>query len=377
MSEIIICIDPGHGSAEYLGANYLPFIEKDMTLIVANALKQHLEKFDNVKVVMTRESDINVGLRERCDIAKSNNANYFFSIHFNSSANHDLYGSEVWLPVQSKYYNVMYPVANEISNSFQALGYFQRGIKTRAGSSGKDNYYAVIKHTSDYGIPACIIEHCHIDNLSDTKYLGADNINSYNMALMNFGIQDAEAIAKALHLKSTVLGEDYTSYKTANVKKSGLITQDYTAPEKCVVEVVNRNVQNSSITLKITAKDSNSWINYYRYSLDGGLTFSELLTWPKSNVNTSLDSTTVEVIAPNISNLNIIVLAYNAYDLYTQSNTVSVSESNLNVNQASIVENLNYGMLTKNNTVYNIDIFVSGAILIGLLVAILFKKIKK
>ena len=42
---IVIVIDPGHGG-ENLGAEYDGYTEKDMTLIVAKAMKKELEKYN-------------------------------------------------------------------------------------------------------------------------------------------------------------------------------------------------------------------------------------------------------------------------------------------------------------------------------------------
>ena len=69
---VIIVIDPGHGG-DNLGAEWNNVIEKDMTLFVAKCMRYELEKYDNVEVYLTRESDINLELNERADIAKKYN----------------------------------------------------------------------------------------------------------------------------------------------------------------------------------------------------------------------------------------------------------------------------------------------------------------
>ena len=40
---VVVVIDPGHGG-ENLGGEYEDYTEKDMTLIVANAMKEELEQ---------------------------------------------------------------------------------------------------------------------------------------------------------------------------------------------------------------------------------------------------------------------------------------------------------------------------------------------
>lgn len=326
MAEYVIVLDPGHGSDEYHGGEFGPYIEKDIDLMVAMVMKDRLEKYENVKVIMTRTTDVVVDLKDRCDIAKANKADYFISIHFNTSAEHNLYGSEVWLPVQSQYYNKIYPFANELMKGFDGMGLFNRGIKTRLSSNGKDNYYAVLKHSSNYGIPSCIIEHCHLDNANDTKLMPINDANAYSQALMNFGINDADALAKALHLKSTALGVDYTDYKVVKGNAKGtLVKPDETPAETNKIELIGKNSSNSTVTLKMTAKDSGSYILYYKYSTDGGMTYSDLIPWPRTNWNKSQDTFTTTIKVPNDRDLNIVTCVYNSYDKQTLSNVLNVS----------------------------------------------------
>lgn len=356
MKDIIIVLDPGHGSDEYKGCEYGQYIEKDVDLAVASVIQDYLNKFEGVKVYMTRSSDVNVGLKERYDIAKNLNADYFISVHFNASAQHDLYGSEVWLPAQLNYYTKMYPIANELIAGFEAMGYFDRGIKTRLNSAGTDNYYAVIKGATNYGIPSCIIEHCHLDNLNDTFILGAPGTTKYMDSLTAFGIQDGLSIAKALNLKSTELGLDFTNYKAQKINtnnitgkaktnkdinsylkanynsKLKMITPDKSAPEINTISVIGTDTVNSTLTVRINAKDKNSYITYYKYSLDGGNTYSPLFPWPRSNWYTSADSNDVVIPVPN-NDINLIVTVYNSFDVSKDSNMISLAS--LAVNEIS------------------------------------------
>ena len=53
---ITIAIDPGHGGSDS-GAVANGLKEKDLTLAVSLALKEELESYDGVRVVMTRTTD--------------------------------------------------------------------------------------------------------------------------------------------------------------------------------------------------------------------------------------------------------------------------------------------------------------------------------
>ena len=65
-NKIIVCIDAGHGGSDVGAINEdTNRYEKDDNLKVAKQVKEELQKQD-IKVVMTRNSDKKVDLRKRC-----------------------------------------------------------------------------------------------------------------------------------------------------------------------------------------------------------------------------------------------------------------------------------------------------------------------
>lgn len=81
----VIVIDPGHGGTD-IGAKGLSGIqEKVLALDMALRLKTLLQKNPEIKVVLTRISDVALPLRERAFIGNSNKADLFISLHGNSS----------------------------------------------------------------------------------------------------------------------------------------------------------------------------------------------------------------------------------------------------------------------------------------------------
>ena len=83
----VVAIDAGHGGHDH-GTRGRRAREKDVTLAVARLMASKIgERFgDSVRVVLTRDSDVFVGLRERADIANRAGADLFISIHVNSVA---------------------------------------------------------------------------------------------------------------------------------------------------------------------------------------------------------------------------------------------------------------------------------------------------
>jgi N-acetylmuramoyl-L-alanine amidase len=80
----VIAIDPGHGGVDHGTENHAHgSMEKTYTLDVSARLKRRLEE-QGYKVVMTRESDVDVPKQIRSEIANQAGADLLISIHFNS-----------------------------------------------------------------------------------------------------------------------------------------------------------------------------------------------------------------------------------------------------------------------------------------------------
>lgn len=81
--DLTVVLDPGHGGRDY-GAIGTLTNEKTINLDVALELRKLLNQHDGLKVVMTREDDRFIELRERAAIANRNHGDLFVSIHVNS-----------------------------------------------------------------------------------------------------------------------------------------------------------------------------------------------------------------------------------------------------------------------------------------------------
>jgi len=80
---LLVVIDPGHGGDKdgAIGPNQLK--EKDAALAISLALRTQLEARGHA-VVLTREADLSLGLRERIQLANEQRADLFVSVHLNS-----------------------------------------------------------------------------------------------------------------------------------------------------------------------------------------------------------------------------------------------------------------------------------------------------
>jgi len=88
-----VCIDAGHGGRDHGNENN-GSAEKDITLAIAKMAAQKIHDELGLDVVMTRDDDTLVGLRERTEIANKARADLFISIHCNSWFNDQTSGFE-------------------------------------------------------------------------------------------------------------------------------------------------------------------------------------------------------------------------------------------------------------------------------------------
>ena len=308
---VTVVLDPGHGGKN-LGAEYNGYTEKDMTMIVASAMKEELEKYEGIEVYLTREEDKDMSLEERAEFAASKNADFLFCLHFNMSLSHELFGSEVWISAFGEAYQEGYAFASAEMELLEDRGLYPRGIKTRLNDQEED-YYGIIRHSTERGIPPALIEHCHLDQENDEIFYASEE------NLRQFGVLDATAVAKYYGLKSKVLGVDYSGYQKKQIPLSNVpVKPDTTEPDVCMIDTDSVNEDTGEVSVTVYAADYDSYIVYYSYSLDGGETFSSLQKWEPR----SADMLHFSVKIPSGTVPDLVVNVYNKYDYFTTSNHI-------------------------------------------------------
>ncbi len=91
-----IVIDPGHGGLEPGAKGRFGTLEKNVALEIGLKLRAVIERNFPSRVVLTRDKDLDVSLENRAALANNNKADFFISIHANSSFRKEAHGSETY-----------------------------------------------------------------------------------------------------------------------------------------------------------------------------------------------------------------------------------------------------------------------------------------
>ncbi len=93
---IIVAIDPGHGGEDPGAIGPSGLREKDVVLAVSLKLRDRLNAVPGMRVMMTRDADFFVPLRERVRKARRVQADLFVSIHADAAYRPDARGASVY-----------------------------------------------------------------------------------------------------------------------------------------------------------------------------------------------------------------------------------------------------------------------------------------
>ncbi|WP_282605627.1 N-acetylmuramoyl-L-alanine amidase [Pelagibius sp. Alg239-R121] len=91
-----IVIDPGHGGVDPGSTSVTGLVEKKLALDYAKELKRQLEASGRFRVVLTRDRDVFLALRDRIEIAHQAKGNLFVSLHANNHKSRKIKGFSVY-----------------------------------------------------------------------------------------------------------------------------------------------------------------------------------------------------------------------------------------------------------------------------------------
>jgi N-acetylmuramoyl-L-alanine amidase len=95
-SKHVVVIDAGHGGVDPGARGVSGAYEKHITLAIARQLRDSLNRTGRYKVIMTRDRDVFIPLRERTAIARRAGADLFISLHADTFRDRNVRGASVY-----------------------------------------------------------------------------------------------------------------------------------------------------------------------------------------------------------------------------------------------------------------------------------------
>lgn len=210
--ELKVCIDPGHGDVDFGGVGGEGMLEKDQDLELSLMIKEYLESC-GVTVTMTRESDTNVSLSDRCSKANQAGSDLFVSIHRTSDQNSlgSTNGVQVWVNNKQPRYDTA--LAQNILNALSGVG-ISRDLGVRYGYDGlPDSNYQV---NMDTVMPSCMVDLGFITDDTDNQ-LFDQHKQEYARAIGDAMIKTAVDLGVVSENGERLLNEQLLSDGKSNV----------------------------------------------------------------------------------------------------------------------------------------------------------------
>lgn len=156
MAKVRICLDPGHGGADP-GAVQGRLTEASITLDISlRARKLFVPKY---AVLLTRDDDKTLSLRERVRIADEFDADFFASIHINAAESASASGYEIFVRPD--------PSAGSLLLASSILVQFSKRWPQRRNRGLQQANFAVLRQTR----PSTLVECFFISHPSDRALL--------------------------------------------------------------------------------------------------------------------------------------------------------------------------------------------------------------
>lgn len=234
-----VFIDPGHGGSDS-GACANGIREKDINLTTALKVKEKLEAI-GIGVCMSRETDIDVGLDERCVMSDNFGSQLTISIHHNAGGG---IGYEV---IHSYMAGKGTDFANILAEEFAAIGQVAhgRGTYSKLNSTGTADYFALIREPKASSV---IGEYAFLDS-DDVNKINTDEgleaeAHAYYIAICKFfNIDDGDKTAE--EGQSTQVPVHWAKQDNDELLQAGFINSDHTgtldnsATEGMVLHLIN------------------------------------------------------------------------------------------------------------------------------------------
>lgn len=183
----LVIVDAGHGGADG-GAVAAGFIEKDLTLDMAQRLELELEQL-GMRVIQTRSGDATLSLEERTQIANAHGEAVFVSLHFNTSQVPEVSGIETYhtspkslvaLAGIKRRFGISAGTRLEDHRNRLLADEVQRAAVEAAGCEDRGVKNKSLRVTRETICPAVLVECAYLTNAGDVARM---RDRAYRMAL--------------------------------------------------------------------------------------------------------------------------------------------------------------------------------------------------
>ena len=194
--EYIIVIDAGHGGKDH-GTQGSISSEKDITLNISEKLEQKFENNPIYDIILSRNDDSFIPLNQRTQIANSNEADLFISLHCNHIHLDHIHGTEVYvmgLSTSDEHLEIVKRENEELDieyedssnemhifNSIFQSNYLEESVRLsqylifefnkRSSLKQRGIKQAGFRVLKNASMPSVLIELAYLSNIKDEKYL--------------------------------------------------------------------------------------------------------------------------------------------------------------------------------------------------------------
>jgi N-acetylmuramoyl-L-alanine amidase len=164
-----VVIDAGHGGSDNGAHSASGLNEKDITLSIAKKIAS-LNSNDHVQILLSRDNDQSISVKDRVHFAKDHDADLFVSIHLNAAADEQLNGFSVLIDRNNTEKNQL--LASALINELKET--YKTNNEIEVGNRG----LFVVDSNS---CPAALIECGYLTNSNDLAFI-SNNANQEKVA---------------------------------------------------------------------------------------------------------------------------------------------------------------------------------------------------
>lgn len=129
--SVVVVVDPAHGGRDP-GANAGGTLEKDVVLAIANRVSALSVEYPDLKVVLTRTSDVEVVSDERIAVATREGAVLYLALHANAFDKPSVNGVETWVNSSRTSSDPSWTLARSVQKAVVAAsGARDRGVRSQ------------------------------------------------------------------------------------------------------------------------------------------------------------------------------------------------------------------------------------------------------